>query len=121
MKERIAIEEENVRKSLAYAHERLDMISSLTTISSAGQVFAWESQIQFFGRKVMRDRCPSCGCPVGELHEPFCDRELCPFCGDFLTTCECIFEVLSLTPEEREIVERYDDDSVEPLRRIVVR
>jgi hypothetical protein len=62
--------------------------------------------------------CPSCGTAVGQLHEPFCNRELCPFCGDFITTCDCIFEVLSLTDDERAIVEEYEDDSVEPLRGI---
>jgi hypothetical protein len=66
----------------------------------------------------MSATCPSCGTSVGQLHEPFCNRELCPFCGDFITTCDRIFEVLSLTDDERAIVEEYEDDSVEPLRGI---
>ncbi len=66
----------------------------------------------------MDERCPSCGAAAGQLHEPFCNRELCPFCGDFLTTCECIFEVLGLSDVEHEVVEEYIDDSVEPLRGI---
>ena len=66
----------------------------------------------------MAATCPSCGKSVGQLHEPFCNRELCPFCGDFITTCDCIFEVLSLNDDERAIVEKYEDDSVEPLRGI---
>jgi hypothetical protein len=66
----------------------------------------------------MAATCPSCGKSVGQLHEPYCNRELCPFCGDFITTCDCIFEVLSLTDDERAIVEQYEDDSVEPLRGI---
>jgi hypothetical protein len=66
----------------------------------------------------MPDICPSCGTTVGQLHEPFCSRELCPFCGDFITTCDCIFEVLSLTAEERRTVEEFEDDSSEPLRSI---
>jgi integrase len=28
----------------------------------------------------MPDICPSCGTSVGQFHEPFCNRELCPFC-----------------------------------------
>ena len=40
------------------------------------------------------------------------------FCGDFLTTCDCIFEVLGLSDAERVVVEDYVDDSVEPLRGI---
>jgi hypothetical protein len=43
---------------------------------------------------------------------------LCPFCGDLITTCDCIFDVLSLTDEERAIVDDYEDDSVQPLRGI---
>lgn len=66
----------------------------------------------------MTNNCPSCGTPVGQFHEPFCNRELCPFCGDFITTCDCIFEVLALTDEQRELVEEYEDDSVPPLRSI---
>jgi hypothetical protein len=66
----------------------------------------------------MADTCPSCGTTVGQPHEPFCNRELCPFCGDFITTCDCIFEVLSLTDEECELVEQFEDDSVQPLRGI---
>jgi hypothetical protein len=66
----------------------------------------------------MAATCLSCGKSVGQLHDPFCNRELCPFCGDFITTCDCIFEVLSLTDDERAIVEEYEDDSVEPLRGI---
>jgi hypothetical protein len=66
----------------------------------------------------MQGPCRSCGMSVGQFHEPFCSRELCPFCGDFITTCECIFEVLSLTPEVREVVEAFEDDSTEPLRGI---
>jgi hypothetical protein len=69
----------------------------------------------------MSDRCPSCGCLVGQLHEPFCNRELCPFCGDFISTCDCIFDVLTLTEAERQAVEEYVDDSVEPLRGICAR
>jgi hypothetical protein len=67
------------------------------------------------------DTCPSCGTSSGKLHEPFCARELCPFCSDFITTCDCIFDVLSLTDEEREVVEEYEDDSVQPLRGICER
>jgi|JI9StandDraft_2_1071091.scaffolds.fasta_scaffold12689_2 hypothetical protein len=66
----------------------------------------------------MADECRCCGAAIGELHEPFCNRELCPFCRDFITTCECIFQVLKLSQEEREIIEAFEDDSVDPLRSI---
>jgi hypothetical protein len=66
----------------------------------------------------MAIECRNCGAAVGELHDPFCASELCPFCGDFISTCECIFDVLALNAAEREIVEAYEDDSVEPLRSI---
>ena len=69
----------------------------------------------------MTNTCPSCGTSPGQLHEPFCDRELCPFCGDFITTCDCIFDVLLLTNDERKIFEEYEDDSIQPLRGICER
>jgi hypothetical protein len=69
----------------------------------------------------MSEACRSCGATIGQLHDPFCNRELCPFCGDFITTCDCIYEVLRLSAAEREVVEEYIDDSVEPLRGINVR
>ena len=69
----------------------------------------------------MSDHCSSCSAAVGQLHEPFCNRELCPFCGDFITTCECIFEVLGLTDNDRAVVEEHMDDSTELLRGIRAR
>jgi hypothetical protein len=69
----------------------------------------------------MSEPCRSCGTPVGQLHDPFCNRELCPFCGDFITTCDCIFTVLNLSDAERKAVEEYIDDSVEPLSGINAR
>lgn len=69
----------------------------------------------------MADECQSCGALIGELHEPFCNREVCPFCRDFITTCECIFQILALSKEEREIVEAFEDDSIDPLRSICER
>ena len=66
----------------------------------------------------MADECRNCGAVPGELHEPFCASELCPFCGDFISTCDCIFSVLGLDEEERRLVEDFEDDSVDPLRSI---
>jgi hypothetical protein len=64
----------------------------------------------------MDETCRSCGARVGQLHDPFCNRELCPFCGHFITTCDRIFEVLGLSDAERVVVEEYIDDSVDSLR-----
>jgi len=66
----------------------------------------------------MNYRCPECSRVEGELHESFCLKERCPFCGGQLVSCPCIFEVLKLTPEETRVVEDYVDDSVEPLMGI---
>lgn len=69
----------------------------------------------------MPGTCPDCGAGTGELHEPFCLKERCPFCGGQLACCGCIFTVLQLNAEEREVVEAYEDDSVEPLRSLCAR
>ena len=63
----------------------------------------------------MSYRCPEGLRVEGELHESFCLKEPCPFCGGQLVSCPCIFEVLKLTPEDTRVVEDYVDDSVEPL------
>jgi len=67
------------------------------------------------------DRCPDCGAAPEQLHEPFCLQERCPFCGQQLPTCDCIFDVLKLNDEERIAVEDYMDDSIEPLKSICAR
>lgn len=66
----------------------------------------------------MPSTCADCGCKAGELHELFCTKERCPFCGSQLVSCGCISKVLDLSPEEQEAVDEYIDDSVEPLKGI---
>jgi len=35
--------------------------------------------------------CPGCGVASGSKHEWGCQNEQCPFCGDKLDGCGCIF------------------------------
>ena len=65
--------------------------------------------------------CPDCLANVGELHELFCLKERCPFCGGQLMTCGCISTVLQLNPDEQKAVDEYVDDEVEPLHGIIER
>ncbi len=67
------------------------------------------------------ERCPDCGAITGHLHELFCLKETCPFCGNQLATCDCIVTELKLTDAERKLVEQYVDDSKEPLKGIMAR
>jgi hypothetical protein len=69
----------------------------------------------------MTHPCPDCGASSGELHEFFCLKERCPFCGGQLASCGCIMTVLDLNDDERAAVEAYEDDSKEPLASIVQR
>jgi hypothetical protein len=69
----------------------------------------------------MPNICDDCRCNAGELHEAFCTRERCPFCGSQLVSCGCISEVLQLNYEQRDAVDEYIDDEVEPLRSINIR
>lgn len=62
--------------------------------------------------------CGDCGCQSGELHEMFCTKERCPFCGAQLVSCGCISKVLHLTADEQEAVNEYIDDEIEPLKSI---
>ena len=66
----------------------------------------------------MARTCHDCGCEEGQLHEIFCLKERCPYCGNQLVGCGCISTVLQLTPEEQEVLDAYEDDSVEPLQGI---
>ncbi len=65
--------------------------------------------------------CPDCGVSSGQLHEPFCLKERCPFCQGQSATCGCIITVLQLNDVERTAVEEFEDDEVEPLKGIVAR
>ena len=40
--------------------------------------------------------CPDCGVGEGHLHELGCDMESCPFCGEQLISCDCVYEKLEL-------------------------
>lgn len=37
--------------------------------------------------------CHDCDCQEGELHQPGCDMEACPFCGGQLIACGCIYKL----------------------------
>ncbi len=36
-----------------------------------------------------RKTCHDCGCLEGQLHDPGCDMERCPLCGNQSISCEC--------------------------------
>lgn len=65
--------------------------------------------------------CPDCGAEDGRLHDLFCTKEQCPFCRGQLMSCDCMEDVLGLGKEERQVVEEYINDSVEPLQGIMSR
>ena len=69
----------------------------------------------------MITRCPDCGARTQELHDLFCTKERCPFCGGQLMSCDCIRSVLNLSEEECRAVDEYVDDSVPPLSDIMRR
>jgi len=69
----------------------------------------------------IRANCPDCGCAPGTLHDFFCTKERCPFCGGQLVSCQCNRSVLNLSDEERTALDEYVDDSVEPLKGVVER
>jgi len=66
----------------------------------------------------MTIQCPDCGCKEGELHEMFCTKERCPFCGGQLVSCECISKILHLNEDEQTALDEYIDDEAEPLKGI---
>jgi hypothetical protein len=36
-----------------------------------------------------RKPCRHCGAVKGQLHEPLCDYEQCPVCGEQVMSCDC--------------------------------
>lgn len=73
------------------------------------------------GNRHMIETCPDCGVRTGELHDLFCLKERCPFCGGQLASCDCIRSVLKLSNTEGEALDKYIDDSVPPLSDVMRR
>jgi len=73
------------------------------------------------GRRHMIETCPDCEVRSGELHDLFCLKERCPFCGGQLASCACIGNVLKLSDSEQQALDKYTDDSVPPLSEIMQR
>lgn len=45
--------------------------------------------------------CRDCGAKEGQLHQLGCDMEKCPFCGNQLISCDCLYEKLGLCDHEK--------------------
>ncbi|MEO6786318.1 MAG: ankyrin repeat domain-containing protein [Chthoniobacteraceae bacterium] len=67
------------------------------------------------------ETCPDCGVQSGELHDLFCTKETCPFCGGQLITCDCKRSILKLSEDERRTLDEYIDDSIPPVSDIMQR
>jgi hypothetical protein len=48
------------------------------------------------GNNLIVSNCGACGVSEGQLHQPGCDMEKCPFCGGQLISCDCVYEILGL-------------------------
>lgn len=72
-------------------------------------------------RSHLVDTCPDCGVRNGELHDLFCTKERCPFCGGQLISCDCIRIVLRLSDDEQRALDEYEDDSIPPLSSVMQR
>jgi hypothetical protein len=60
--------------------------------------------------------CHDCGVKEGQLHLPGCDMERCPFCGNQLISCRCVYDKLKvvrgspLTDEQEQAWSEYVDE-----------
>jgi hypothetical protein len=45
---------------------------------------------------VKRATCHDCGTKEGQLHVLGCDMERCPFCGNQLISCRCVYKKLGI-------------------------
>ncbi len=45
--------------------------------------------------------CQHCNAAEGQLHDPFCYSEECPFCGGQLVSCNCPYQQINLYDTNR--------------------
>ncbi len=49
------------------------------------------TSIPFFPLNILEGlRCPDCNVRIGGYHHPGCEHELCPRCGEKLSSCGCM-------------------------------
>lgn len=46
-------------------------------------------------------KCHDCGVQEGQIHNPNCDMECCPFCGGQLLACGCCYKKLGIDVSPR--------------------
>ncbi len=47
--------------------------------------------------------CPCCSTLQGQLHEPLCEYEQCPKCGQQVMSCDCPFYALEDDEDSRDV------------------
>jgi hypothetical protein len=62
-------------------------------------------------------KCGECGCSEGQLHELGCFWEVCPFCGEQLVWCNCIYEILDLRDDSDELTPEQEERWLEALTK----
>src|SRR6266436_4679064 len=59
---------------------------------------------------VERATCGDCGVKEGQLHVLRCDMETCPFCGNQLLSCGCIYKKLGITDPHPRLTDAQRED-----------
>jgi hypothetical protein len=76
----------------AEAEDYLQECQSLTHYRCEGDLYPrLPYGLETFGAPapVGRRPCRHCGAVRGQLHEPLCDYEQCPVCGEQVMSCDC--------------------------------
>jgi len=65
----------------------------------------------------MKQTCHDCGVYEGQIHEFGCDMERCPFCGNQLISCNCLYEYFGESISENGLNKQQEDKWLEILER----
>ena len=79
----------------------LACLSRIKTVTKMGQLTR-QGFLTAQTATAKRETCGDCGTKEGQLHILGCDMESCPFCGNQLVSCECVYKKLGIDAQQED-------------------